>query len=208
MLKDELHQTSGVMAAQIEEKVTKGFMEKTKGWSELIKAKTNVCVTVDDDMVDHIVTKSTDRQVEVTEIKNCDTELQRKRRLRNVVIKKITESTDKDAKKRVEYDMGILTGVLGIDEDEIVTCFRAGKKDPNADPGKPRPLICTLVSETRAIYHSDNGSGYRVENPHDKTEPFWINRDLCKADADAAFRARKAAALKRKQQKEEGLQQK
>ena len=56
---------------------------------------------------------------------------------------------------------------------------------------------------------SEKGA-YRVENPHDGTEPYWVNRDLCKADADAAFRARKAAAIKRKLQKEEmvRLQQK
>ena len=110
MLKDELHQTSGVIAAQIEEKVTKSITEKTKLWSSLLKAKTTA--TVDDDMLNHIVNKTADHQVEVTEIKNCDTDLQRKRRVRNVVIKKVTECSAKDARKRMEYDMKILTDVI------------------------------------------------------------------------------------------------
>ena len=208
MLKDELHQTGCVMAAQIEDKVTKSITEKTKLWSSLLKAKTTV--TVDDDMLNHIVNKTADHQVEVTEIKNCDTDLQRKRRVRNVVIKKVTECSAKDARKRMEYDMKILTDVMGIGKEEIVTCFRAGRKTENADPAKPRPLVCTLTSEKLVAYHTHNGEGYRVENPHDGTEPYWVNRDLCKADADAAFRARKAAAIKRKLQKEEmvRLQQK
>ena len=143
MLKDELHQTSGMMAAQIEEKVSKSITEKTKLWSSLLKAKTTV--TVDDDMLNHIVNKTADHQVEVTEIKNCDTDLQRKRRVRNVVIKKVMECSAKDAKKRMEYDMKILTDVIGIGKDEIVTCFRAGRKTENADPATPRPLVCTYT---------------------------------------------------------------
>ena len=204
MLKDELHQTSGMMAAQIEEKVTKSITEKTKLWSSLLKAKTTV--TVDDDMLNHIVNKTADHQVEVTEIKNCDTDLQRKRRVRNVVIKKVMECSAKDAKKRMEYDMKILTDVIGIGKDEIVTCFRAGRKTENADPATPRPLVCTLTSEKLVAYHTHNGEGFRVENPHNGAEPYWINRDLCKADADAAFRARKAAAVKRKLQREAMVQ--
>ena len=58
-------------------------------------------------------------------------------------------------------------------------------------------------------YWTDGGKGWRVENPEDKTKPYWINRDLCAADADAGFRARKAAELKRDQRREaEGQQQK
>ena len=99
---------------------------------------------------------------------------------------------------------------MGIGKEEIVACFRAGRKTENADPAEPRPLVCTLTSEKLVVYHTHNGEGYRVENPHDGTEPYWINRDLCKADADAAFRARKAATVKRNLQKEEmvRLQQK
>ena len=125
--------------------------------------------------VNHIVNKTADHQVEVTEIKNCDTDLQRKRRVRNVVIKKVMECSAKDAKKRMEYDMKILTDVIGIGKDEIVTCFRAGRKTENADPAKPRPLVCTLTSEKLVAYHTHNGEGFKVENPHNGAEPYWIN---------------------------------
>ena len=78
-----------------------------------------------------------------------------------------------------------------------------------ADSNKPRPLVCTLRTADDVEYWTDGGNGWRVTSPKDKATPYWINRDLCAADADAGFRARKAAELKRDQRREaEGYQQK
>ena len=93
--------------------------------------------------------------------------------------------------------MRFLNEVLGVGQGEILTCFRAGARRTNADPNKPRPLVCSLNLRLLTMLSTgstDGGKGWRVENPEDKTKPYWINRDLCAADADAGFRARKAVA--------------
>jgi len=206
ILKEELHLTSSVMATQIEEKVTKAVVAKTKAWTEILKTKQSV--NLDKDMLEEIVNKSSDHVVESSEIKNSDTEYQRRRRLRNVVIQKVPECEDKDPKageKRKSFDMKFVTQTLGIDKNDVVSCFRAGKH--SRDAVKPRPLIVTLKTDELVEWHSDQGNGYRVENLNNPKEPFWINKDLCAADAEAGFRARKAADLKRKEREKERLQE-
>ena len=207
IVKEELHVTSGMMAAQIGDKVNQAITTKTKSWAEALKKKATV--VVDKDAMEEIVNSTTDHSVKSNEIKASDTEHQRRRRKRNIVIKKVTECADKDPKKRMAYDMRFLNEVLGVGQGDILTCFRAGARRTNADSNKPRPLVCTLKTADDVEYWTDGGNGWRVTNPKDKATPYWINRDLCAADADAGFRARKAAELKRDQRREaEGHQQK
>ena len=207
ILKEELHVTSGMMAAQIGDKVNQAITTKTKSWAEALKKKSTV--VVDKDAMEEIVNSTTDHSVKSNEMKASDTEHQRRRRIRNIVVKKVAECTDKDPKKRMAFDMRFLNEVLGVGQGEILTCFRAGARRTNADPNKPRPLVCSLKTADDVEYWTDGGKGWRVENPEDRNKPYWINRDLCAADADAGFRARKAAELKRDQRREaEGQQQK
>jgi len=204
IVREELHVTSDMMAVQIGDKVNQAITTKTKGWSAALEKKSTV--VVDKEAMEEIVTSATDHSVKSNEMKASDTDHQRQRRRRNVVIKKVAESTDKDPKKRMAYDMKFITEVLGMG-DEILTCFRAGAKREVPDPDKPRPLIVSFKTVDDAEYWSYNGEGLRVENPKDKKEPHWINRDLCAADAEAGFRARKAAQLKRKERREAEKQQ-
>ena len=207
ILKEELHVTSGMMAAQIGDKVNQAITTKTKSWAEALKKKATV--VVDKDAMEEIVNSTTDHSVKSNEMKASDTEHQRRRRIRNIVVKNVAECTDKDPKKRMAYDMRFLNEVLGVGQGDILTCFRAGARRTNADSNKPRPLVCTLKTADDVEYWTDGGNGWRVTNPKDKATPYWINRDLCAADADAGFRARKAAELKRDQRREaEGHQQK
>ena len=200
ILKEELHVTSGMMAAQIGDKVNQAITTKTKSWAEALKKKSTV--VVDKDAMEEIVNSTTDHSVKSNEMKASDTEHQRRRRIRNIVVKKVAECTDKDPKKRMAFDMRFLNEVLGVGQGEILTCFRAGAMRTNADPNKPRPLVCSLKTADDVEYWTDGGKGWRVENPEDRNKPYWINRDLCAADADAGFRARKAAELKRDQRRE------
>ena len=196
----ELHVTSGMMAAQIGDKVNQAITTKTKSWAEALKKKSTV--VVDKDAMEEIVNSTTDHSVKSNEMKASDTEHQRRRRIRNIVVKKVAECTDKDPKKRMAFDMRFLNEVLGVGQGEILTCFRAGARRTNADPNKPRPLVCSLKTADDVEYWTDGGKGWRVENPEDRNKPYWINRDLCAADADAGFRARKTAELKRDQRRE------
>ena len=200
ILKEELHVTSGMMEAQIGDKVNQAITTKTKSWAEALKKKSTV--VVDKDAMEEIVNSTTDHSVKSNEMKASDTEHQRRRRIRNIVVKKVAECTDKDPKKRMAFDMRFLNEVLGVGQGEILTCFRAGARRTNADPNKPRPLVCSLKTADDVEYWTDGGKGWRVENPEDRNKPYWINRDLCAADADAGFRARKAAELKRDQRRE------
>ena len=200
ILKEELHVTSGMMAAQIGDKVNQAITTKTKSWAEALKKKSTV--VVDKDAMEEIVNSTTDHSVKSNEMKASDTEHQRRRRIRNIVVKKVAECTDKDPKKRMAFDMRFLNEVLGVGQGEILTCFRAGARRTNADPNKPRPLVCSLKTADDVEYWTDGGKGWRVENPEDRNKPYWINRDLCAADADVGFRARKAAELKRDQRRE------
>ena len=57
--------------------------------------------------------------IKSNEMKASDTEHQRRRRIRNIVVKKVAECTDKDPKKRMAFDMRFLDEVLGVGQGEI-----------------------------------------------------------------------------------------
>ena len=103
ILKEELHVTSssGMMAAQIGDKVNQAITTKTKSWAEALKKKATV--VVDKDAMEEIVNSTTDHSVKSNEMKASDTEHQRRRRIRNIVVKNVAECTDKDPKKRMAY---------------------------------------------------------------------------------------------------------
>ena len=117
ILKEELHVTSGMMAAQIGDKVNQAITTKTKSWAEALKKKSTV--VVDKDAMEEIVNSTTDHSVKSNEMKASDTEHQRRRRIRNIVVKKVAECTDKDPKKRMAFDMRFLDEVLGVGQGEI-----------------------------------------------------------------------------------------
>ena len=58
----------------------------------------------------------------------------------------------------------------------------------------PRPLICVLKSEEYVATYTNKGRGERVEvrslDSEDEKKYYFINRDLCEADALADFRLR------------------
>ena len=194
MMKEELNLVNNVIATTVERTVKTHVESKTKLWSELLKQKTTV--TVDKDMVEDIVEKNSLKLVDSTEKRNSSTEYERQKRKKNVVIRNFPECPSEDNDQKVKYDTNFLTGECLIDRDDIVTCYRAGKKLP----GRIRPLICVLKNEEMVNEYTRNGSGSNVgekKKPEDRLRPYWINRDLCSADAAAAFRARQAALLRK-----------
>ena len=65
----------------------------------------------------------------------------------------------------------------------MISCHRSGKLNPDK-PDHRRPLIIQTRDEESVNYYSDYGKGW-IEST------YWINMDLCKADRDIRFLARK-----------------
>ena len=196
MLKEELNLVNNTIASTVERSVETHMAAKTGTWSDLLKQKTTV--TLDKGMVEDIVEKNTTAVVESTEKRTSSTEYERQKRKKNVVIRNFVESPSEDSAIRTKYDYNFLTGDCLIERDDILTCYRAGKRQTD----KIRPLICVLKSESLVQEYTRNGRGANVgekKNPEDQLRPYWINLDLCSADAAAAFRARQAALLRKNQ---------
>ena len=114
----------------------------------------------------------------------------KEKRTRNVVITTVPESTLKDVKERVTADSIIATKILGIADDVIEKCFRAGPPlgtGSNKDRTSPRPLICVLTKPELAKSKHKYGNGSKVII--DGVQ-YWINADLSRAERRANFEAR------------------
>ena len=117
--------------------------------------------------------------------------MERVKRECNVIINHVPEKTTNGQNLR-ESDMDFLTTVCGMRDDEIVTCFRAGKISTSDEThAAPRPLVVKLETKETAMYWCDNGKGYRIscidDSDDGKEKYFWINQDLCRADREAQF---------------------
>ena len=108
------------------------------------------------------------------------------------MITTVPESTLEDVKENVTTDSIIATKILGIADDEIEKCFRAGPPlgtGSNKDRTSPRPLICVLTKEelAKSKHKYGNGNGNKVII--DGVQ-YWINADLSRAERRANFEAR------------------
>ena len=68
---------------------------------------------------------------------------EREVRKKNVVIRKLPECKSEDAKARFTHDMNWLTEEAGVEKNDIVKCYRPGRRSEV----KIRPLICVLKTE-------------------------------------------------------------
>ena len=125
--------------------------------------------------------KDTVRQIDADAIERVKREC-------NVIINHVPENPTNGHNSRMS-DMNFLKSVCGMREDEIITCFRAGKIKSDEAPAAPRPLVVKLETKESAMYWCDNGKGYRIPDDSDaeKKKFFWINQDLCRADREAQF---------------------
>ena len=69
----------------------------------------------------------------------------------------------------------LLLSICGMEEDVIVSCFRAGKLTESGESREqPRPLIVKLKSKEAALYWSNYGKGWKVEVDSDKAKKDYL----------------------------------
>lgn len=175
------------------EKVRK---EANKTYSESLK--TNLREIVEDKTTTNIVSKVV-RQMD----QDKD---ERSKRQCNVIVHNVQEHLTADGKLDVAADKTFVNAVCEIAYKDVEEHFRAGKPKKDED-GKPisRPLVIKLKSEKLAHYYSAEGKGFRVDavEADEKKVTYWVNRDLCRADREAAYFARVERRKRSAQKKRE-----
>ncbi|KAL5265767.1 hypothetical protein ACHWQZ_G006470 [Mnemiopsis leidyi] len=101
----------------------------------------------------------------------------------NLCVVKVPESNKATSKQRQEDDAKFCLETLKIEKRDFISCHRAGKPDPKK-PDFCRPLIIKTADEESVNYYSNHGKGW-------KESSYWINLDLCRADREIRFLARK-----------------
>ncbi|KAL5262055.1 hypothetical protein ACHWQZ_G007680 [Mnemiopsis leidyi] len=101
----------------------------------------------------------------------------------NLCVVKVPESNKATSKQRQEDDAKFCLETLKIEKRDFISCHRAGKPDPEK-PDYCRPLIIKTADEESVNYYSNHGKGW-------KESSYWINLDLCRADREIRFLARK-----------------
>ena len=142
-------------------------------------------------------------------VRQMDTDqIERVKRECNVVINQVPEKIV-NGKHDKENDLKFLYQTCGFEENEVVSCFRAGKvtKLDSSKDGitpRPRPLVVKLKTKEDAMWWCDYGNGWKVESDNsdepEKKAVYWINQDLNRADREAQFfvRQERRNRLKRK----------
>ena len=139
--------------------------------------------------------------VEDTKSKADAENYERMRKVRNIVIKGVEESSSDDTSKRIKHDTDFVVNECGINGEDIVKIFRAGKpKSGNMESDsevknspRMRPIIVTLVTPELAKATHKHGLGMKIN------DNIWINQDLTLSERIAAFKARKARRTKANQ---------
>ena len=130
--------------------------------------------------------------------------VQRARRVTNVVVKMVPESTKTTPTDRQQDDLNFAVDDLKIPESDIVATYRGGVQKNVGDKDsmgnvikkvRPRPLIIKLKSKDKADYWHEHGRGLKTDAEYfdeDKGEncKYYINQDLCLTDRKAFFMAR------------------
>ena len=156
------------------------------------------------EIADAVISKTAESTLAAS-LKKIDTDnMARKRRVCNVVVKRVPES-DKDSKEdQLKDDREFAVKVLDIPDKIIVSTYRAGvvKEDEQDGTIIPRPLIIKLKSQADAEYWHDYGRGHRTAAEYkykERTCRYYVNEDLCLADRLAFLDARKKQIERRKQ---------
>ena len=190
MIKQQLHAYGPVIRATVKDVVEGHSSHMEKSWAA-IAAQAKKATSLDKEALTEVLEEREAKTIEKTQMKWSATEIDREKRRKNIVIRKVPESKSDDGKERMKYDMDFLDEYCGIDANEIQRCFRAGQRDPTGK--KDRALIVVLETEALAKELTNDGDGLQVESG------YWINRDQCPADAHAGFLARQAGKQRREQ---------
>lgn len=161
------------------------------------KENVNTYATVLKNEVKQVADKKSSKELAKQVVVQMDVDnLERKKRETNIVIKGVKECLSDDKESNNRADIEFLVETCEIKRDDIVSCFRAGKKvDDSAGKVVHRPLVAKLKAKENALYYTKNGKGNMIKCNVDggadgETLQYWINLDLCRADREAQFFAR------------------
>ena len=104
------------------------------------------------------------------------------RRSRNIVISGLPATGDVNDKQRVE---SLLNDEFAMSVD-VIKCRRLGRQQP----GRVQPLLAVLPSASDTKYLIDNARRLRYSSNPSVRESVYINADLTKAEAHAAYQQR------------------
>ena len=214
MVKDELHAINPVLRvtvneavhlavkAAVESNVKNQFVEQKKTFADMAKGLNDTIVKksgMDKDMLTEVFRTENGEMLEKTEQNLNREQWEREVRKKNVVIRKLPECNSEDPKARYTHDMNWLTEEAGVDKDDIVKCYRPGRRSEK----RIRPLICVLKTEELVQKYTNYGKGCKISNGDEDQdesakEAMFINVDLSPADQLADFRARQVRKANRR----------
>ena len=214
IFKDELHAINPVLrvtvseavkvavTAAVESNVKTQFVEQKKTFADMARGLNDTIAKkagMDKDMLTEVFRTENGDMLEKTEQNLNREQWEREVRKKNVVIRKLPECKSEDPKARFTHDMNWLTEEAGVEKDDIVKCYRPGRRSEM----KIRPLICVLKTEELVQKYTNYGKGSKISNGDDHEEEttkdaLFINVDLSPADQLADFRARQVRKANRR----------
>ena len=115
----------------------------------------------------------------------------REKRVRNIVLTNLPESTLDNPQDRIKEDNEQLAKITGLSVSQIEKSYRAGPplgKGSNESRTDPRPLVAVLETPDLARQLHKYGNGNRILF---EGGVFWVNPDLTRAERRANYHARK-----------------
>ena len=214
IFKDELHAINPVLrvtvseavqvavTAAVESNVKNQFVEQKKTFADMARGLNDTIAKkagMDKDMLTEVFRTENGDMLEKTEQNLNREQWEREVRKKNVVIRKLPECKSEDAKARFTHDMNWLTEEAGVEKNDIVKCYRPGRRSEM----KIRPLICVLKTEELVQKYTNYGKGFKISNGDDDEDDgtkdaMFINIDLSPADQLADFRARQVRKANRR----------
>ena len=139
-------------------------------------------------------TKMVEKSIAAAKQKQAVENIERQKRVRNIIITNVPESDSNDEKKQTEHDTKYIIDYFNLSANDISTVYRVGY--PNKNTHGPRKLVAILASPDIAKEQHNYGRGKPIYQ-EDKIK-HWVNPDLIKEDRVANFNARQS----RRDQKE------
>ena len=187
MLKEELNTIQPVIAATVEDAVRRtmsGTVCSKDDVETVVKTYAEATKQSQKKVIEETTRTQTAQTVVEKVVRKLDADkVEREKRRANVVVMDVPESGMESSSQKKADDLKFCYEELGMSENDIETCWRAGKLDPSKE-NYCRPLIIKMSDIENADDWTKNGRGNKTESG------YWINKDLCDADRKANFVAR------------------
>ena len=188
MLKDELHSIQPVIRVTVENAVRKllpNTICSKEDVESAIKSYADVTRESQKKVIEEATLTQSSKNVVESVVRKLDADkVEREKRVLNVVVLNAPESPkEASSEQKKKEDTDFCINVLGMDNEDFQSCWRAGKVD-ESKPNYCQPLVVQMVDEGTVDEWTNNGKGFKTDSG------YWINNDLCSADRRANFIAR------------------